>query len=194
MFASKVLSLIFRINGHHWAGPTQLLPHASTVSGEQASEGLKTFSATLQKEGQIPKNASEKIKLSSRAFVWKEFRVATKNFLSATANSLSKSLPEGFSLKNCQPPNILKGAGITGERMLLIKEEKESLGMRGVSAPCMCVYDYKTHERTLDVYLHENFVRLVFAADEGTEVGGLKENFKTQSLNLLRRYININYG
>lgn len=174
--------MVFRINGHHWAGPTQILPHPSTVSSEQASEGLKTFSATLQKGGHIPQGASEKIKVSSTAFVWKEYRVATKNVLAATANSLSKSLPEGFSLKNCQPPNFLKGAGISGERMLLMTEEKVSLGMRGMNAPCMCIYDYKTHECTLDCYLHENFVRLVFAADEGTEVGGLKETPEFNSM------------
>lgn len=130
---------------------------------------MKTFAATLQQHGQIPSSARQKVKLTSGAFQWKEYRVATKNVLCATANALCNSI-QNFTMKSCQPPNFLKGAGSTGERMVLMEEEKLALGLGDLKSPCMWIYDYKTQERTLDCYQHENFTRLVFAADEGTEV------------------------
>ena len=164
--------MVFRCDGHQWAGPTQMLPSSNTVSSEQAAAGLKTFSATLLKEGAIPSTAGKKVKLSSGAFSWTEYRVATKNVLVAIANSLAHSMGPAFNMKRCQPPNTLRGAGITGERLELVEIEKAALGILEKKGPCMYIYDYKTHECALDFYLHESFVRLVFAADEGTEEHG----------------------
>lgn len=163
---AEVMSVIFRCNGYQFAGPTQMLPPPTSVSDEQASEAMKTFSATLKKEGQIP---CQKISLSSKAFEWKEFRVATKNVLSALANALIHSLGPGFSMKEFQPPNILCAAGIYGDRLELTEMEKATLGMSGLKGPRKFIYDFKTHECALDCYLHEKFHRLIFSADEGTE-------------------------
>ncbi len=165
---------MFRIDKYQFTGPTQILPQHGSVSKEQSAEALKKFGETLRMRGEIPKSGHEKVTLAPNCFEWKEFRVATKNVLSALANALVNSLPGGYTLSSSKPPNALRPAGIVGERLTMSLAEKAVFGLGLHKGPVKFIYNFKTHESYLDYYLHEDFVRLTFSADEGTEAGRAK--------------------
>ena len=71
------------------------------------------------------------------------------------------------------PPNQLTPAGPTGCRLQLLPEELRALGDEGEDTLVKyCHYDFKTGTSVLDYYTSESFYKLVFSADEGTEVHG----------------------
>ena len=168
------MSIVFRIDGHQFTGPTQILPQHGSVSKEQATEAFKKLSETLRMRGEIPSSGHEKVALAPNCFGWREFRTATKHVLSALANALVNSLPGGYTLMNSKPPNALCPAGITGERLRMSEAEKQVFHLGRQSGDLKFIYNFKTHESFLDYYIHEDFVRLVFSADEGTEAGRAK--------------------
>ena len=65
--------------------------------------------------------------------------MATKNVLSAIANALAHTMGPGFNMRRCQPPNTLRPAGITGERLELVEIEKAALGILDKKGPCMYI-------------------------------------------------------
>lgn len=167
----EVLSIVFRADGYQWAGPTQLLPQNGSVSDEQSLTAAREFSQTLKTHGGIPESASQCVRVAPDSFRWKEFRTATKNVLCALGNALANSLPPGFNMAACRPPNVLVPAGIHGERFSLLEDEKKIHGAAEIKGDCKFICDFKKHCSVLDYYVHDNFVHLVFAADEGAEVG-----------------------
>lgn len=168
------MSIVFRIDGHQFTGPTQILPQHGSVCKEQAAEAFKKLSETLRTHGEIPTTGYQKVTLAPNCFGWREYRTATKNVLSALANALVNSLPGGYTMANSKPPNALCPAGITGERLSMSPSEKKVFHLGGQSGELKFIYNFKTHESFLDYYVHEDFARLVFCADEGTEAGRAK--------------------
>lgn len=161
----QVLSFVWRVQGHHFAGATQML--ATGLSPEQSKRALEDMSKALAFNGSLPADGRQKLELPPDSFQWKEFRVATKNARSAVANALQVTMPEPFSLAHTVPPNQLRPAGVTGERLTMLPDERAIFG-RG-DKPVKFVYDYKAHTEVPDFYLNEDFWKLVFACDCGAE-------------------------
>ncbi len=149
-----------------------MLPLGATA--EQSESALKSLVKAL--DGQVPSGGSQGLKLARDAFMWKEYRSSTKQLLCAVANSLRQFMPENWNLSSLKPPNLLAPRSVTGERFMYLKEEcdvRADLSDLQVAF----VYDFKSGMRFPDYYLDESsFYRLVFAADEGTEVREAKRN------------------
>lgn len=159
-----MLSFVWRMSGHQFAGVTQLLPLG--ISSEQAALALQSLQQALG--GKVPTKAHEPLKLARDQFAWREFRTSTKFLLCAVANSLKQMLGEKWSLLSCRPGNLLAPKGTTGERYKFLPEElAERADMTGFD--CYFIHDHKSGHRFNDFYLTEDFYRLVFSADEGTE-------------------------
>lgn len=152
------------MSGHQFAGVTQLLPLG--ISSEQAALALQSLQQAMG--GKVPTKAHEPLKIARDQFAWREFRTSTKFLLCALANSLKQMLGEKWSLSNCKPANVLAPKGTTGERYKFLPEEcAERADMTGLD--CYFIHDHKSGLRFNDFYLTEDFFRLVFSADEGTE-------------------------
>ena len=76
------------MNGHHFAGPTQLLP--TVGDPDETDLALKAFTQALKVAGGTDKG--EQVKVPQGSFDWKEYRAATKAVLAAMANSLQQFL------------------------------------------------------------------------------------------------------
>ena len=165
---TKVLSLVFRIDGTQFAGATQLLPIGA--SAEQAEEALASLLKSLG--GRIPETGHEKLKLARDYMAWREYRTSTKNLLCALSNCLQQSMPSGWTMVNCKPPNPLAPRGVTGERYpYLIQEQNLRHHPLGSDLRSWFVFDHKTNSRRPDFIIDEDFFRLCVSCDEGTEVG-----------------------
>ena len=151
------------MQGHQFSGATQMLPLGA--SAEQSAAALASMIRALQ--GELPKSGHHALKLTRETFAWKEYRVATKNWLCALANSLKQYLPPDWTLAKCRPGNLLAPHSTTGDRVAYLKEEippdLKFVGER------FFVIDHKSGMRFPDFYLNEDHFRLVFSADEGTE-------------------------
>lgn len=162
-----VLSVIMRVDGFHFAAPTQLLPLCP--SRQQAQEALLSLQAWLN--GKLPdyrKGAMHVLKDAN--FKWKEFRSSTKALLVGLANALQQSMPAGFTLKDCVPKHPLKPCPISCSRFLMTDAEKKAFEIER-EGEYFCIFDHRTHERRCDfIYDDNSFFHLCMAADEGTEV------------------------
>ncbi len=156
------MSLIFRCGAFHFAGATQLLPQG--LSKEQSELALKAFAGAMS--GKIPEQGNHKVPTGS--FAWQEYRVATKNLLMGIANGLGMAMPAGWNLSNCCPSNLLIPRSMSSDRLPMLKEEKEMLGLETNMEYFTC-YNFSSHARWPDYYQSEDHYKLCFAADEGTE-------------------------
>ena len=107
-------------------------------------------------------------------------RQATKAVLAGVANSLRNCFPAGWSMKKCVPPNLLTPASTGCDRVSLADLEKATFD-RPKTMHFFFNYDFRSFQATPQFYQHEDFHRLIFSADEGTEVGG-KQKQGTMSL------------
>ena len=155
------MSLIFRCGAFQFAGATQLLPQG--LSKEQTDLALKAFAGAMA--GKIPEQGH---KLPDGTFSWQEYRVATKNLLMGIANGLRMALPTGWNLSHCCPSNALIPRSMSSDRLPLLKEEKEMLGLNQNMEFFSC-YNFSNSARWPDYYQSEDHYKLCFAADEGTE-------------------------
>lgn len=156
--------MILRLDGHHLAAPTQLLP--TGIDPEQNAECLKTFTEALKVAAGT--DEGQKVNVPANSFDWKEYRQATKAVLAGLANSLRNCMPPGWSLSSCMPPNQLTASSTGTDRVALVKEEKKMFGL-SVDMEFFYNYDYRSFQSTPQFYLNENFQRLIWSADEGTE-------------------------
>ena len=161
----QVLSFVWRMAGHQFSGVTQLLPFGQ--ASEVAEEALESFLKALG--GKVPLTAHEPMKLARDAFAWQQYRTSTKQLLLALGNALQQVMPQSFSFLSAKPSNLLAPRG-PGERYQYLPEELVlQNGMAGLSVSF--VHDPRSGLRFPDFYLSEDFYRLVFSADEGTEAG-----------------------
>eukprot|EP00435_Cladocopium_sp_Y103_P049541 s1312_g15.t1 len=160
----KVLSVILRLNGRHFAAPTQLLPAGGDP--EECVDAMKTFTEALKVAAVTPQG--ESVKVPSGSFSWKSYRQATKATLAGMSNSLRNCLPGSWNFTKCLPPNVLSPAALHSDRVSMIPLEKKMYGMDD-SKNLFFNYCYKSFKSEPQFYLHENFHRLIFSADEGTE-------------------------
>eukprot|EP00435_Cladocopium_sp_Y103_P021196 s1017_g5.t1 len=144
----EVLSLVFRMDSHQWAGPTQVLPLGPTA--EEAAKALETLRVYLG--GRIPAKPVSQISANLDAFKWKEYRTSTKNLLVAFANSIQQVMPKGFSLKSCVPPNPLLPMKPTETRAKLTEGEKMAMGLEGerMNRSLYFVFDHKSFDARTD--------------------------------------------
>ena len=163
-FRCEVLSVILRLNGRHFSAPTQLLP--SGADPEECVDAMKTFTEALKVAAGTPQG--ENVKVPPGSFSWKSYRQATKATLAGLSNSLRNCLPASWSFTKCLPPNVLSPAALHTDRISMIPLEKQMYGMDG-SKNLFFNYCYKSFKSEPQFYLHENFHRLIFSADEGTE-------------------------
>jgi len=161
-----VLSVIMRVDGVHFAAPTQLLPLCP--SRQQAQEALLSLQAWLN--GKLPeyqKGAMHVLKDAN--FKWKEYRSSTKALLVGLANALQQCMPAGFTLKDCIPKHPLKPCPISCSRFRMTDAEKKAFQTER-QGDYFCIFDHRTHERSCDYIYDDNaFFHLCMAADEGTE-------------------------
>ena len=167
--------MILRLNGHHFAGPTQLLPTGGDP--DETDLALKAFTQALKVAGGTDKG--EEVKVPKGSFDWQEFRQATKAVLAAMANSLRNSFPDNWSFSATIPGNLLTPAGIGCDRVAMVEMEKRSFendpnNMKLSKMNLFLKYDYRTFEASPQWYLDESFHRLIYSADEGTEASMLK--------------------
>ncbi|CAE6950908.1 unnamed protein product [Symbiodinium sp. CCMP2592] len=163
----QVLSVVYRMDGLHFAGATQLLP-VNTCSKTEAVAAAVALSSCL--EGVLPDNAKSRFALPKDAHSFREFRTPTKHLLSGLANSLQQAMPAGWTLQGCIPPNPLLPAARGCDRLPFEEVEKSLLNPKlAQDAKVYFVWDPEASEGRQDFYVHEDFVRLVFGADEGTE-------------------------
>ena len=156
------------MDGFHFAGATQLLS-PNSCSKKEAEEAATALVEAIG--GQLPETANHKLEMTRKTFAFKEFRTPTKNLLSAVANALQQALPAGWSLQKSKPSNPLDPAGIGRMRIQYDKSELELLSPQPAEDACLhWLWDAETCSAKPDHYTDENFVRLVFSADEGTEV------------------------
>ena len=172
MLLPEGLSLVFRMDSHQWAGPTQVLPFGPTA--EPAAKALESLRSYLG--GRIPSKPVSQIAASLDAFKWKEYRTSTKNLLVALANSIQQAMPKGFSLKSCVPPNPLLPMKPTETRAKLTEKEKRAMGLEGeqMDRSLYFVFDHKSFDARTDWYQKDSFWHLTFSADEGTEARAVK--------------------
>ena len=170
----QVLSVVFRMDGCHFAGACQLLsPNA--VSKEQAAEAASALVSVLQ--GRMPDTAVEKVQIPSEAYSFREFRTPTKHLLSALGNSLQQAMPSGFSFQSLKPGNPLRAAGPDCMRVEFDETEKALLTPSPPSASRLFfLWDSSSGESKPDYYTSEDFIRVTFSADEGTEATLLKHS------------------
>lgn len=155
--------MVMRHNGVQYALATQSLPLG--LHGEQKEAAVRSFASEVH-GGHIQRP------LRKGTFKWREFRQPTKNVLMAMVNGLQQALPDSWSLKDCQPQNLLVPRGVHSERFTLEKEEKQALGLPRSFEKMSLKYhwDFERRVATPDFYVNEHHWKLVFAADEGTEV------------------------
>ena len=166
--SEHVLSVIMRIDGYQFAGPTQLLPYGA--SKQQAAEALQSLRAFL--DGKVPeyKQSAQEV-LQSPDFKWLDFRQSTKTLLTGLANALHNVMPTGWSLRSCIPRTVLMPCPIAGTRFKLTETEKCAMNLP-VDLDLHCIFDHKTAARSCDFNLKDpDLFRLCFSADEGTEAG-----------------------
>ena len=156
------------MDGHHFAGTTQLISSTSCSSAE-AAEAAASMAVAVADE--LPQRGSAQLYLRKDAFKFKEFRTATKQLLSAVANSVQTALPEGFTLQSACPPNLLKPAGPQCQRYSFRATEVEALGQEDDGLEHYFLYDFESRSAQPDYYKNDDFYHLCFAADEGTEAG-----------------------
>ena len=160
------------MGGYHFSGATQLLP-ANGSSKQEAKLAAQSLAAAVS--GRLPDDASQLVRMSPATFAFREFRTPTKNLLCSLANALQQVMPEGWSLQDTKPGNPLRPRDIGCERLKLEQEELSLLKSSQASAQTLYfVWDPDALEARYDFYVNENFTRLVFSADEGTEVSSLK--------------------
>ena len=163
---AQVLSVILRLNGHHLAAPTQLLP--SGGDPDECDDAMQTFTEAMKVAGVA--NQGEAFKLPAGSFSWKSYRQATKAVLAGLANSLRNCLPGSWNLSKCIPANLLTPASLGCDRVAMVQMEEmmfEDCGKRNL----FFNYDFRSFKGTPQFYLDESFHRLIFSADEGTEAG-----------------------
>lgn len=163
--------MVWRLGGRQFSGATQLLPLG--VSSEQASAALESLTAALK--GSLPESGHHELKLARDVWSWKDYRVSTKNLLSALANSLKQYMPESWNLSLCKPQNLLAPRCASGERVQYLPDEvKLRPGSCGLDF--YFIHDMKTGVRRPDFFLGGDHYRLIYSSDEGTEVTGFKTN------------------
>ena len=144
-----------------------MLP-VNVCNKDEAAEASRSLAAALQ--GRLPQDATQRTQLPKNAFAFREFRKPTKDLLAGIANSLQQAMPSGFTLQSCKPPNPLKPAGQGCERHVYDNSELRLLPQQLPSdAHFFFTWDSEALESRKDFYEHENFTRLVFSADEGTQ-------------------------
>ena len=159
--------MIFRLGGRHFSGATQLL-QANVCTKTEAVQAATALSEVVA--GELPLNAEYKVDIPKEAWKFKEFRQPTKYLLCGLANSLQQAMPLGWSLACCRPPNPLMPATSGCARLLYDASETALMVPPPPEhARLHFVWDPESKEARADHYLNENFTRLVFSADEGTE-------------------------
>ena len=163
----EVLSVVFRMDGCHFAGATQLLP-SNTCSQEEAAAAATSLACALQ--GCLPESAMEHQNMPAGSWKFKEYRTSTKHLLCSLGNCLQQVMPRGWTLNGCRPNNPLLPAGTSSTRMLYDATELELLpSSLPEGSQVHFNWDFDSCKARPDFYTDEQFVRLVWAADEGTE-------------------------
>ncbi|CAE7839889.1 unnamed protein product, partial [Symbiodinium necroappetens] len=164
-----VLSVVLRLGGYHFAGPTQMV-NVSACGKTEAEQAVETLGQVLQ--GERPADATSSVGMPKDAFKFREYRTPTKNLLCALANSLQHVMPQGWTLLKCRPPNPLKPATAGCSRISYDQSEMDVMVPPPPAGSNLhLIWDSERLEARADHYEHEDFTRLVFAADEGTEAG-----------------------
>ena len=159
--------MVFRMDGLHFSGATQILP-SNTCTLEEARSAAAALASAVS--GCLPQDALQKVSLPQDTFRFKEYRGPTKFLLCGVANALQQVMPAGWNLQNCRPPNLLLRRGCTGQRLVLDPTELTLCPDTSPDSQQLhFVWDTDTLESRYDFYISEDFTRLVFAADEGTE-------------------------
>lgn len=158
--------MVIRMGSSQFAGTTQLLPLGA--SSDQAQQALAALAKHLG--GKIPVYGHERLKLAREAMVWKEYRASTKNLLAALTNSLMQCMPQGWNLSLLKPSNLLAPCGKHGERHSYLQQE-QAFRADLAALKLSFVQESGAGLRFPDFYVNEDFYKLVFAADEGTEAG-----------------------
>ena len=171
-----MLSVVFRCGEFQFSGATQLLPQG--LSKEQSDACLKAFGNAIA--GKLPDPGTKK-KLPPETFRWREFRTSTKNLLMGIANSLRVALPPGWNLQACCPQPALVPRGLQSDRLPMLQNEKEMLGLDPDMEFYWC-YNYNSGTRWPDFYSSEDHFKLVFAADEGTEACFFRKHWSKNSV------------
>ena len=158
--------MVIRQGPVQYAAPTQLVPLGPCA--QQAQEALQALQKYLQ--GKIPEKPVSEISATINDFKWKEYRTGTKNLMIAFANAIQQTMPKGFSLKSCCPPNPLVPSRTIETRDKLTEKELRAMGLESrVGQSLYYCFDHKTFEARNDFYHSDDFWRVTFAADEGTE-------------------------
>ncbi|CAK9061274.1 unnamed protein product [Durusdinium trenchii] len=133
---------------------------------EECRQAIAAFTEATKCHAQAAEG--EKTRLPANSFQWRQYRQATKCLLAAFANSLRHCLPAQWSFKSLLPPNLLEPAGRQGVREKLLDEEAKMFGVAD-DRKLFFRYSFDSHEACPDFFIHEDFYRLIFSADEGTE-------------------------
>ena len=164
----QVLPILVKIGAKLFPAPTQLVPE--TGAGMDADRVLQSLADALK--GCLP-NPSSKLVTTPETWLHREYRQATRNLLVALGNALVFLLPNGFKLNQCIPSNLLKPRGGC-TRVKLLQQELQLLTM---GRECDRSYHFLWSDdadricRNPDFYLDpEEFYRLTFSGDEGTDV------------------------
>ena len=164
----QVLSVVFRMGGIHFAGATQMV-QSNAISKTEAQSACQALADAVG--GQLPASAQHKISIGDESWAWQDYRTSTKHLLLALANSLQHAMPAQWTLADCKPGNPL---GPASTRVQYDPSEIVLLNPQPPAASTLFfTWDEDTCQGQPDFYLDENFTRLVFAADEGTEAPSL---------------------
>lgn len=163
----QVFAIVFKLGQHVVPGPTQILSDASCSCDPNAV--LDSLDSAMA--GRVPKKPSE-AKVDGKTFEFKEYRVKTKNLLSAVANSIQQ-LDENFKLNHTRPEHSLLPCGRKYLRERMLPEEMQVWAGSEVDLSCMgqrfFLYDPEKGTSRPDWYIDEKFVRFCMSSDEGTE-------------------------
>lgn len=140
-----------------------------SISPEEEQQALEAFNEALR--NQWTQTGSTPV-LPKELFRWKEFRSSTKSLLLAVGNCLQQALPAGWSFSSCKPPKLLVPRSLQTDRLKLLPMEVNYLDLKNIpkDANLHYIHHYGTNERWLDFNDDDSYYKLVFSADEGTEV------------------------
>ena len=118
----------------------------------------------------MPASAHANVPMTKETFQFREYRTPTKHLLCSLANSLQQAMPSGWTLQKARPSNPLLPTTFGCERLAYQPLEMQLMDPRPSDDCCLhFTWDPETLESRPDHYVSEDFVRLVFSSDEGTE-------------------------
>lgn len=148
-------------------GPTQILSDASSSCDPSAV--LESLDAAMR--GRVPSKPSD-AKIDKNTFDFKEFRVKTKNLLSALCNSIQQ-LDGDFKMNRTRPEHLLQPCGRRFTRVRMLNEELQMWARPDEDVASMgtrfFLFDEESGSSQPDWYQDETFLRFCTSSDEGSE-------------------------